>query len=223
MSVREYAILYVGGKSSNQVGGARGGNAIPGGGPGTLLVSVAGGPPGMDGDEGEPGPPGPPGPSSPGTPGAAGEPGSIGPPGFDGEDGEDGFPGPPGTAGADATGTDFTVSFLIDGGGVALAAGLKGWYQVPVAGTIVAARLVADTTGSAVVDLWKEVYGSLPATVADTITAAAKPTLASAQKYQDTTLTGWTTAVAAGDWIYVNLDSISGIVVLAVALTIRRA
>lgn len=121
-----------------------------------------------------------------------------------------------------ASARDFSVNVEIDGGGL-LTPGLKAWCEIPVAGTIIAARLVANVSGSAVVDIWKETYAGVPATVADTITASAKPTLSSAQKYQDTTLTGWIAAVAAGNWLYVNLDSVAGISFLVLSLTIRRA
>lgn len=100
-----------------------------------------------------------------------------------------------------------TVGITIDGGGVAITTGVKGFVQVPFGMTVTAWRLVADVSGSIVVDVWKDTYGNFPPTVADTIAASAKPTLASAQKNEDTTLTGWTTAIAAGDYLGWNVDS----------------
>jgi hypothetical protein len=50
-------------------------------------------------------------------------------------------------------------------------------------------------------------YANYPPTVADTITASAKPTLSSATKAEDSTLTGWSTSVTAGDVIGFKVDS----------------
>lgn len=115
-----------------------------------------------------------------------------------------------------------TVPFTIDGGGVAITTGIKGDVEIPFAGTIVAVRTLADQSGSIVVDLWKDTYANYPPTIADTITASAKPTISTATKAQDTTLTGWTVTVAAGDIIRFNVDSITTCTRVLVSLTIRR-
>ena len=102
------------------------------------------------------------------------------------------------------------ITVTIDGGGSALTTGAKKVYlRVPVACTIVGSYLVADQSGSIVLDVWKDSYANFPPTVADTITASAKPTLSTAQKSSDTTLTGWTTALAAGDFLEWNVDSVT--------------
>jgi hypothetical protein len=67
--------------------------------------------------------------------------------------------------------------------------------------------LLADQSGSLVIDLWKDTYANFAPTVADTITASAKPTLSSQSKNTSSTLTGWTTSIKAGDIIRVNVDS----------------
>jgi len=77
----------------------------------------------------------------------------------------------------------------------------------------------AVTSGSIVVDIWKDTYANYAPTVADTITASAKPTLASATKSQDTTLTGWTTSLAGGDILGFKVDSAAS--VLKVLLELR--
>lgn len=117
---------------------------------------------------------------------------------------------------------DSPLGFLIDGGGATITTGVKGFIEVPFAATIVAVRLFADQSGSIVVDLWKDTYANYPPTVADTITASAKPTISTATKSQDTTLTGWTTSVAAGDIIGFNVDSVTTCQRVTVALTLRR-
>jgi hypothetical protein len=113
-----------------------------------------------------------------------------------------------------------TIGILIDGGGTAILTGVKGDLYIPFACTITAVTMLADTSGSIVVDIWKDTYANYPPTVADTITAAAKPTISSAVKSQDTTLTGWTTAIAAGSILRFNVDSVSGISRVTLALTV---
>jgi hypothetical protein len=112
-----------------------------------------------------------------------------------------------------------TLTFIIDGGGSAITTGEKGHLEIPFACTITQATLLADQTGSIVIDIWKSTYAGFPPTVANTITASAKPTLASASKYQDDTLTGWTTAIAAGDILAFNVDSVA--TVTRVTLNLR--
>lgn len=114
------------------------------------------------------------------------------------------------------------IPFIIDGGGSAITTGVKGDIEIPFAGTITVNRLFADQTGSIVIDLWKDTYANFPPTVADTITASAKPTLSSAQKSEDSTLTGWTTSVTAGDIIRVNVDSITTCTRVTLSLTLTR-
>jgi hypothetical protein len=113
------------------------------------------------------------------------------------------------------------IGITVDGGGSALTTGLKGFKSCPVTGTITGVRLLADVAGAIVIDIWKDTYANFPPTVADTITAAAKPTIpATNQKAEDTTLTGWTTAVTAGDVFGFNIDSITTITRITLELTI---
>ena len=112
---------------------------------------------------------------------------------------------------------------IIDGGGSAITTGVKADLLIPYACTITAARLLADQSGSIVVDIWKDTYANFPPTVGDTVTASAKPTLSSAQKYEDTTLTGWTTALAAGDYLRFNVDSATSVQRVTLAITITRS
>lgn len=107
------------------------------------------------------------------------------------------------------TGDTFDVPFIIDGGGATITTGIKGDLALDFAATIQQVTLLADQSGSIVVDIWKDTYANYPPTVADTITASAKPTLSSATKSKDSTLTGWTTSIAAGDTLRFNVDSIT--------------
>lgn len=100
-----------------------------------------------------------------------------------------------------------TIVAVVDGGGVAITTGSKLTIQVPFACTIIDWTLVADQTGSIVIDIKKATYSGFPTT--SSITASAKPTLSSARKNTSSTLTGWTTTITAGDVLEFNVDSIT--------------
>lgn len=112
--------------------------------------------------------------------------------------------------------------FVIDGGGAAIATGIKGDLEIPFACTITRATLLGDQSGSIVVDLWADTYANFPPTDADSITAAAPPTISTATKSQDATLTGWTVALAAGSILRFNVDSCTSITRCTVGLTVTR-
>jgi len=101
------------------------------------------------------------------------------------------------------------ISFIIDGGGAVITTGVKGDLAIPFACTINEATLLADQSGSIVIDIWKDTYANFPPVVGDSITASAKPTLSTATKSQDATLTGWNKTIAAGDTLRFNVDSIT--------------
>lgn len=114
-----------------------------------------------------------------------------------------------------------SLGITIDGGGVAITTGVKGYIPVPYSGTITAWTLIADVSGSIVIDVWKDTYANYPPTVADTIAGSEKPTLSSAQKNQDTSLTTWTTTVTAGDILGFNVDSASTVTNVTLLLSLR--
>lgn len=114
------------------------------------------------------------------------------------------------------------ITTVLDGGGVVLTTGIKGWLRIPFACTINSVTMLADQSGSIVVDIWKDTYANYPPTVADTITASAKPTITTAIKSEDTTLTGWTVDVAAGDILMYNIDSVTTIEKLVLTLKVTK-
>lgn len=84
--------------------------------------------------------------------------------------------------------------------------------------SLLATKFTSGSTGSIVVDLWKDTYANFPPTDADSITAAAPPTITTAAKAEDATLTGWTTSCAARDIIRVNVDSCTTISLVTLSL-----
>jgi len=115
------------------------------------------------------------------------------------------------------------IAFIIDGGGSAITTGVKGDLEIPFACTINQATMLADQSGSIVVDIWKDTYANFPPTDADSITASAPPTISAATKSQDSTLTGWTTAIAAGSTLRFNVDSAATITRLTLSLKVTRS
>lgn len=111
------------------------------------------------------------------------------------------------------------VSFVIDGGGSAITTGIKGDIAMPAC-TIVAVDMLADQSGSIVVDLWKDTYANFPPTDADSITSSTPPTITTATKSTDSTLTSWTTNVSDGDIIRLNVDSCTTITRCTVSIKI---
>ena len=114
------------------------------------------------------------------------------------------------------------LEFIIDGGGDVISTGIAGDLEVPFACTITAVRLFADQDCTAVVDIWKDTYANFPATDADTITASAVPGTSAADTDQDTTLTGWTTTITAGDILRFNVDSNDAATRILVSLRYTR-
>lgn len=115
------------------------------------------------------------------------------------------------------------LTFIIDGGGSAITTGQKGHLEIPFACTINWATLLADQSGSIVIDIWKDIYANFPPTNADSITASAPPTISSAQKSQDSTLAGWTTSIAAGDILAFNVDSCTTITRVTLSLKVTKS
>lgn len=194
------------------------------------------GPTGVTGPNGPPGNFGPTGLSATGTTGPTGPSGTTGA-GATGPTGHTGAPGGPtgsqgptgvtGNTGSTGPSQVFGVQFVIDGGGNLIATGLKGYLQFDFACVISGVTLLADQTGSIVVDIWKTAYSTFnPGThpvVGDTITGASVPTISADVKYQDTTLTGWTTIINAGDVIAYNVNSVATIERVTVDLKVTRS
>jgi len=114
------------------------------------------------------------------------------------------------------------ITYVIDGGGSAITTGIKGDFRVPAACTITGVTALADQTGSVAVDIWKDTLANFPPTDADTITAAAPVTISAATNSENTTLTGWTTALAAGDILRFNVDSVATIQRLTIELRVTK-
>lgn len=100
-----------------------------------------------------------------------------------------------------------TIGYTIDGNGGVISTGIAGaGIRVPFAGTINSVTLLADISGSIKIDILKGTYAGYIFTTGS-ICASALPALSSAVKYEDTTLTGWTTSFSAGDVFRFSVDA----------------
>jgi len=115
-----------------------------------------------------------------------------------------------------------TITFIIDGGGSEIALGIHGDLEIPFACTINRVTMLADQSGSIVVDIWKQAYADYPPENAQSITASAPPTISGDTDSQDSTLTGWTTAIAAGDCLRFYVDSVTDIERVTISLKVTK-
>jgi len=97
--------------------------------------------------------------------------------------------------------------FVIDGGGSEITTGVKGDLEIPFGFEITRVTMLADQSTTTVIDIWMEDYATFPPDNADSITASTPPTITTATKSQDTTLTSWTTTLVSGETLRYNVDS----------------
>jgi len=115
------------------------------------------------------------------------------------------------------------IEVVFDGGSGAIQASTQLWLIVPKAITITGAYAFSDVSTTTVVDVWKDTIANYPPTNDDSITASAPITITTATNSSDTTLTGWTTAIAALSVLVFNIDSNTASKRLTVVLTYNRA
>lgn len=92
--------------------------------------------------------------------------------------------------------------------GSALTSGSIVYVTVPFACTISAWNINVDG-GTATIDIWKIATGTAIPTVTNTITASALPAISTGTSIHSTTLTAWTTAVAANDIFGFQLKTVA--------------
>lgn len=115
-------------------------------------------------------------------------------------------------------------TLVVDGGGGVISTGIKKDFTIPFNCTITGWSLFSNdgTTGSITIDIWKTNYNNFPATVANTITGSAKPSISSLTKNTSTALTGWTISLTKGDILRYNVDSITNLKSITLFLQVQR-
>ncbi len=114
-----------------------------------------------------------------------------------------------------------TIGVVVDGGGTTVGTGSKGYADVPVACTLASVTLLADQTGSIVIDVKRSTYAGFPTTTS-LCSGGTCPTLSSAQNSTTSTLTSWTTSLAAGDVLEFNVNSATSVQRVTLAMGCTR-
>ncbi len=119
---------------------------------------------------------------------------------------------------------DAQLEVTIDGNGSTITTGAKKVYaRIPWNFTIDGWEIVGDQSGSIVLDIWYDTYANFPPTIADTITASAKPTVTTAIKATSSTLTAWTVDLVEGRYLEINVDSVTSFTKVNLFLYGRKA
>lgn len=114
-----------------------------------------------------------------------------------------------------------TLNFVIDGGGSVITTGKKGVIVLDGDYTVTGWTIIADQSGSIVVDVNRATYANFPTTAS--IAGSELPTLSTAQKAEDLTLSSWTTSLSARDVLEFEVDSVTTVTRVTVALRLVPA
>jgi hypothetical protein len=113
------------------------------------------------------------------------------------------------------------LEFVIDGGGVAITTGIKGYLEVPFACTVNTWTLLADVSGSITVDVYSDAYASY-GTNTSMVGAGTKPAIASATKAQSAPASWTTTSITAGNIIGFNVTAATTVTRVTISLKVTR-
>lgn len=115
-----------------------------------------------------------------------------------------------------------SFGIVVDGSGSVITSGNKGYLTLPYSGTIISWRMMADTTGSTSVDVWKTNFAGFPPTSGDSITGGNYPNLTSQQINDSSSLSGWTTTFSSGDIIAFNVLSASTVTRINLTINLTK-
>lgn len=101
--------------------------------------------------------------------------------------------------------------------GTALTSGQTVYVVASASCTVLNWSILVDT-GTATVDVWKITSTTALPTITNTITASATPAIATGTKAASSTLTGWTTSVASGDVVGINLKTVASATLVSFAM-----
>lgn len=118
---------------------------------------------------------------------------------------------------------NFTLGIIIDGEGSNIVAGHYGSIPIPVNCKILSWTIVANASGSIVIDV--DVGATPPAYTGPgaSITGGAPPTLTTAFSATSSTLTGWTTALTGGNVIDFNVTGTPTVTRAVISLLVEGA
>jgi hypothetical protein len=125
---------------------------------------------------------------------------------------------------ATETGAASDLELVLDGGGAPLTAGVKLDIPIDFACAVTGWTILGDQAGSIQIDLWKSSYAAFPPVIGGTMPgpSANKPQATGAVKAQGG-VAGWVqSAIAAGEIVRVNVDSVAAFTRVTLGLTVRR-
>lgn len=115
------------------------------------------------------------------------------------------------------------IGFAAGDNSTTISTGLVGYVRANYAGTVTGWSIICGgSSPTCTIDVWKIATGTALPTITNTITAAAKPALATGNAINSTTLTAWTTAFAVGDIFAFNIDALSNATFLEFKLHTAR-
>lgn len=118
-----------------------------------------------------------------------------------------------------ALGSNTDVAMIIDGLGAVISSGQKGQIHIPFSMTINSWRVMADQSGSIVIDVLRA-NNAVPSS--SIVGAGNAPTL-STQQFAETTPVGWTSAsLAPDDWIAFSVTSATTVTRVTICLSCTR-
>lgn len=118
----------------------------------------------------------------------------------------------------------FGVNLIAGDGANAISTGaLEHIVEIPCDCTIKAVRLFADQDATLTIDIWKDSYANFPPEDADSICGGSEIGTSASRKAEDTTLSGWTTSVSAGDILMFNVDANDSATQFTLGITFERA
>jgi len=112
-----------------------------------------------------------------------------------------------------------TVNYVVDSGSIAMLPGDKGTISIDVNGTIENLTIFSDQVGNLTLDILKSDFDTFPTFTS--IVGGVYPSFTNDQKVRDDNLTGWTTAIAAGDVIKFQVIGVSDINRFTVSLKLK--
>jgi hypothetical protein len=113
------------------------------------------------------------------------------------------------------------LGISIDGGGSVITTGVKQYLRVPYNCTITSYELVADRSGSLIIDVDKSTYDTF--SLSASIAGSSLPTLSNESKSRSTDLAGWgTTTLTAGEYLFFDVTSAVDIQKVTLTLATRR-
>jgi len=113
------------------------------------------------------------------------------------------------------------IGLTIDGGGSVITSGAKRNIRIPYNCRITSYELVGDTFGDITINIYKSTYATYPPT-SNSITGGNPPTLNNQLQNRDTTLTGWTPTLTAGDYLGFNASGIEFLTEVDLVLTVVK-